>query len=306
MTRKALGRGLSALIREPETPAPEVVAESAVHGSATVPIDLIDRNPFQPRTLFPESELQELADSIRAKGVIQPVLVRRSADRYQLVAGERRWRAARLAGLEAIPALVRDFDDREALEIALTENLLRDDLGPLEAARAYQTLQERFGASQEEIGRRMGLNRATIANAVRLLRLPLSIQQMLDNKAISSGHARALLMVGNEDEQVRLAARILSDGLSVREVERLATQGPRPAHQGAPAAPDGKSPVDPNLKAAIIELERRLGTRVRISGDGERGKIEISYFSSEDLNRLYDLMIGEPPASGENIVDSLG
>ena len=296
MTRKALGRGLSALIREPEAPEQEVAPQASP--AATVAITLVDPNPFQPRTLFPEAELQALADSIRAKGVLQPVLVRRAGERYQLVAGERRWRAARLAGLDAIPAMVRDFDDREALEIALTENLLRDDLGPLEAARAYQMLQEHFGASPEEIGHRLGLNRATISNALRLLRLPPSIQQMLDRKAISAGHARALLMMSNEEDQVRLAARILSEGLSVREVEKLATQGVRPAAQGDKSATP-ESPLDPNIKAAILELERKLGTRVRISGDGERGKIEISYFSAEDLNRLYDLMVGTaPPADG--------
>src|SRR5579859_5284702 len=187
MTRKALGRGLSALIREPDSPEP--AEDGLTPAQATVAIGLIDPNPFQPRTSFAESELQELVDSIRAKGVIQPVLLRHSGERYQLVAGERRWRAARAAGLESVPAVVREMDDREALELALTENLLRDDLGPLEAARAYQTLQAEFGASQDEIASRLGLNRATIANSLRLLRLPRSIQQMIERKAITAGHA---------------------------------------------------------------------------------------------------------------------
>jgi ParB family transcriptional regulator, chromosome partitioning protein len=288
MTRKALGRGLSALIREPES---SVANPETPQSTAAIPVGLIDPNPFQPRTLFPESELRELVDSVRAKGVIQPVLVRRSGERYQLVAGERRWRAAQAAQLDAIPAVVRDMDDREALELALTENLLRDDLGPMEAARAYQTLQERFGASLEEIAQRLGLNRATVANTLRLLRLPDSIQTLINQDLITAGHARALLMVASEDEQARLAQRIVDQGLSVREAEKLASSGAsaKPLRVKEPPA---ESPVDPNVKAAVLELERKLGTRVKISGDGQRGKIEVSYFSAEDLDRLYSLMIG--------------
>ena len=288
MTRKALGRGLSALIREPES---SVANPETPQSTAAIPVGLIDPNPFQPRTLFPESELRELVDSVRAKGVIQPVLVRRSGERYQLVAGERRWRAAQAAQLDVIPAVVRDMDDREALELALTENLLRDDLGPMEAARAYQTLQERFGASQEEIAQHLGLNRATVANTLRLLRLPDSIQTLINQDLITAGHARALLMVASEDEQARLAQRIVDQGLSVREAEKLASSGAsaKPLRVKEPPA---ESPVDPNVKAAVLELERKLGTRVKISGDDQRGKIEVSYFSAEDLDRLYSLMIG--------------
>jgi ParB family transcriptional regulator, chromosome partitioning protein len=291
MTRKALGRGLSALIREPE--GPEAPAEASAP-TATIPVASIDPNPFQPRSFFPESELQELIDSVRAKGVIQPVLVRPLGDRYQLVAGERRWRAARAAGLDAVPAVVREMDDREALELALTENLMRDDLGPLEAARAYLALQERFGASQEEIARRLGLSRTTIANSLRLLRLPAQIQAMLDRKALTAGHARALLMIGDEESQLRLAAKIVTKGLSVREVEKLAGSGPRPVATSEPT----EQPRDPHIKAAVLELERKLGTRVRITGDGQRGKIEISYFSTEDLNRLYDALVGATATDG--------
>ena len=292
MTRKALGRGLSALIREPESLEP---GTSAAPAASTIPIDAIDPNPFQPRTSFPEEELRELIDSVRQKGVIQPVLVRPAADRYQLVAGERRWRAARAAGLESVPAIVRELDDREALELALTENLLRNDLGPIETARAYQTLQDQFNATHEEIAQRLGLNRATIANTLRLLRLPGKIQFLIESRALTPGHARALLMIASQEDQVRVAARIVSDGLSVREVERLAAQ----LNQLKPVAAKEKAlpaPVqDPNIKAAVLELERKLGTRVRISGDGRRGKIEISYFSAEDLTRIYDVLVGVPP-----------
>jgi ParB family chromosome partitioning protein len=291
MTRKALGRGLSALIREPESLEP---GTSAAPAASTIPVDAIDPNPLQPRTSFPEEELQELVDSIREQGVIQPVLVRPVADRYQLVAGERRWRAARAAGLDSVPAIVRELDDREALELALTENLLRNDLGPIETARAYQTLQDQFQATNEEIARRLGLNRATIANTLRLLKLPGKIQLLIESKALTSGHARALLMIAGQEDQVRVAARIVSDGLSVREVEKLAGQ----LNQLKPVTAKDKpipAPVqDPNIKAAVLELERKLGTRVRISGDGRHGRIEISYFSAEDLHRLYDTLVGAP------------
>ena len=286
MTRKALGRGLSALIQEPEEPP---AAAPAPEPAGTIPVSLIDPNPFQPRTHFAPEELGELAQSIRAKGVIQPVLLRRSGDRYQLVAGERRWRAAQLAGLDDIPAIVRDLDDREALELALTENLLRDDLGPIETAKAYRSLQERFGISQDEIAHRLGINRVTVTNTLRLLKLDPRIQEMVERDELSSGHARALLALSGKEEQLRLAERIVKQGLSVRETEKLSAKPPS-SPTGDGSKPEGK-PIDPNVRAATVELERKLGTRVRISGDGQKGKIEVSYFSPEDLNRLYDLMM---------------
>lgn len=286
MTRKALGRGLSALIQEPEEPA----AAPAAEPSDTIAVDLIDPNPFQPRTHFAPEELGELAQSIRAKGIIQPVLLRRSGDRYQLVAGERRWRAAQLAGLDSVPAIVRELDDRETIELALTENLLRDDLGPIETAKAYRSLQEKFGISQEEIAHRLGLNRVTVTNTLRLLKLDTRVQDMVERSEISAGHARALLALPSHEEQLRLAEKIAKRGLSVRETEKLASNPPPPQASSDGQAPS--PPVDPNVRAAMLELERRLGTRVRITGDGHKGKIEVSYFSSEDLQRLYELIIG--------------
>ena len=286
MTRKALGRGLSALIRESEAPATATMAES----EAAVAVELIDANPFQPRTAFDEAELSELSQSVRAKGIIQPVLVRPLGERYQLVAGERRWRAAKLAGLQTIPAIVKDLEDKEMLELALTENILRDDLGPLEAARAYKVLQERFGESQEEIAARLGINRVTVTNSLRLLRLPAKIQQMIEQKELTAGHARALLSVPDEAEQLRLAERIASRGLSVREAERITSERAR-QDPGSPAAEAPQPRQDANMREAVLNLERMLGTRVKITGDGERGKIEISYFSAEDLNRLYELLV---------------
>ncbi len=276
MTRKALGRGLSALLREVET---------ITTGLEQIPVALVDPNPFQPRRAFPESSLKELAESIASSGLVQPILVRRAASRYQLVVGERRWRAARLAGLEAIPAVVRDLADEQALELALTENLLREDLNPLEVARAFEALQEKFHLSQEEIAERVGLDRSTVTNTLRLLHLPAPVQEMLTKGDISHGHARALLGLETEAAMTQLAKLIASQGLSVRQTENLvAVKKPKPAMK-EPAKPDA------NMRSAIQEMERSLGTRVRIAGNEKRGRIEISYFSAEDLNRIYERIV---------------
>jgi len=280
MTRKALGRGLSALLQ---------TVESATAGLEQVRIDSIDPNPFQPRHAFPENSLAELADSIRVSGVVQPILLRRAPSaegRYQLVVGERRWRAAGIAGLETVPAMVRELTDEDALELALTENLLRQDLNPLEVAHAYQTLLEKFHLSHEQIAERLGVNRSSVTNTLRLLRLPPAVQEMISKEEITYGHARALLTLDSETLQVRLASRIAKHGLSVRSVENMV------ASRGAkPAAAKSAAKLDPNVRAAALELERRLGTRVKIRGDGRRGSIEIRYFSAQDLSRIYDLIV---------------
>ena len=277
MARKALGRGLNALLRTVDT---------TTTGLEQVSLDQIDPSPFQPRRAVPEESLKELADSIRASGVVQPVLLRPAGGRYQLVAGERRWRAARLAGLETIPAVVRELADHEALELALTENLLREDLNPLEVAKAYQVLQEKYGLSHEEIGGRLGIDRSTVTNTLRLLRLPPEVQEMLMDGEISPGHARALLGLDSPVRQIQLAKLIVKQGLSVRQAENMV------AHQtdrsAAAERPSEKPKLDPNIRAAVLELERTLGTRVQILGNGKRGKIEISYYSAQDLNRIYD------------------
>ncbi len=282
MTRKALGRGLNALLQ---------TVESTTSGLEQVRLDLIDPNPSQPRRDFPEDSLAELADSIRASGIVQPILLRRSAPaegRYQLVVGERRWRAARMAGLETVPAMIRELTDQDALELALTENLLRQDLNPLEVARAYQALQETYHLSHEEVAERLGINRSSVTNTLRLLRLPAAVQELLSKDEITYGHARALLGLDSEAAQVQLASRIARQGLSVRDVENLvASRGAKPEAQKAGSKP----PIDPNVRAAALELERTLGTRVKILGDGRRGRIEISYFSAQDLNRIYDMIV---------------
>ena len=280
MTRKALGRGLNALLRTVET---------TTAGLAEVAVDQIDANPFQPRRTFSADKLKELADSIRASGLVQPVLLRRADGRYQLIAGERRWRAAREAGLTTIPAVVREIGDRDALELALTENLLREDLNPLDAAQGYALLQQKHGLSHEEIAERLGLDRSTVTNTLRLLRLPPEVQQMIVEGAISSGHARALLGLESAAAQLQLANLIVKQGLSVRQAEALvAIRGPKPdKKKDAAEAPK----IDANVRAAVLEMERTLGTRVRVQGDEKRGKIEISYFSAEDLNRIYEMIV---------------
>lgn len=279
MNRKALGRGLNALMGEPEPLGT---------GVSQLPINLIDPNPFQPRRLLAEDRLQQLADSIQQSGIVQPLLVRAAGDRYQIIAGERRWRAARLAKLHTVPAVVRHISDNEALEFALTENLLRDDLSAIEVAYAYEALQTKFGYTHERIAEKFSVDRSTVTNTLRLLKLPPAITQLIENKILSYGHARALLSCQDAQAQTELAEKIVKDGISVRQAERLASEKSRSGLDG-----DRKEPTnqDPNARAAILELERALGTRVKMVGDGTRGRIEISYYSAEDLNRLYEWIV---------------
>ena len=282
MTRKALGRGLNALLRETEEPTP-------VQGLQEIDLSLIDPNPFQPRAELSENALQELADSIRSTGVLQPVLVRPTGERYQLVAGERRWRAAAKAGLEKIPATIRTIEDAEALELALVENLLREALSPLEVAHAYDQLQQTFHLTHEQIAERLSVNRTTVTNTLRLLGLPPEVQKLLSEGKITAGHARALVAVTPAEAQRELAQLVIEKDLSVRSLENLIAAKAR-RKPPAPAVGPSSS-ADPNLRAAVTELERALGTRVRIAGGEKRGKIEISYYSPEDLDRIYDWIL---------------
>jgi ParB family transcriptional regulator, chromosome partitioning protein len=282
MTRKALGRGLSTLLGDDSGVTSEL---------QNVQTDLIDPNPAQPRKAFADENLRELADSIKSTGVVQPIVVRKIGARYQLVAGERRWRASLLANVQTVPAIVRDFSDKEALEIALTENLLREDLNPVDVANAYKALQEKFGLSHEEIAERLGISRVAVTNTLRLLRLPEPILSLIAKGELTAGHARPLLALTTEEDQIHAATIFLKHGLSVRQAEEWIARASTVSE--AQPSPESKS-EDPNIRSAITELERVLGTRVKILGTSERGKIEISYFSPEDLNRIYDLLMHRP------------
>jgi ParB family transcriptional regulator, chromosome partitioning protein len=283
MNRKPLGRGLSALIST--APSPQDNEELR-----EIEIDLITPGEQQPRTSFDEAKLQELAQSIRVSGIIQPLLVRRRGGRYELVAGERRWRAAQLAGLSRVPAIVREIPDENLLELALIENIQRQELNAIEEANAYKRLIESLGLTQEEVATRVGRDRTFITNYLRILKLPTEIQSLLEQEKLTFGHARALLGVSDPQLQRRLAQRICKHNWSVRETESRIRNLTR--QEQASSAPPPQL-ADPNVRAAEAKLRRRLGTQVRIvsAKRGTAGRIEIEFYSAEDLNRLYDLLV---------------
>jgi len=287
--RRALGRGLGALLptrppsQLPPSPAPP-------DDNLTLPINSIEPNPFQPRRIFQSEKLAELAQSIQANGIIQPLVVRKLGDRYELVAGERRWRAAKIAGLESVPVVVRPITDDKLLEVSLIENIQREDLNPMETAHAFEQLGREFNLSAEDIGRRTGKDRTTILNFLRLLNLAPEVQQLVEDRRLSAGHARCLLALPTPELQVEVAEKAVAEGWSVRQTERTTQrmmEGRKPKHPEEAA-------TDPNVKAAIDQLELVLGTKVRIIEKAkQKGRIEIDYYSAEDLDRIYSLIIGE-------------
>jgi ParB family chromosome partitioning protein len=288
--RKALGKGLGALLptRPPAAPAHPPVQTSDV--PQTLPVDLIDPNPLQPRRLFQNERLAELAQSIRTNGIVQPLVVRPAGERYQVVAGERRWRAAKLAELADVPVVIRDIPDERLLEISLIENIQREELNPIETANAFARLAQELQLSPEQIGLRTGKDRSTITNFLRLLQLPEDLQQLVAERRLSAGHARCLLSLPTIALQREVAEKAVAQGWSVRQTERTTQKmvaDRQPKHVD-------EVQIDPNVKAAIKEMERVLGTRVRILEKGKKGgKIEIDYYSSEDLDRIYDAIMGE-------------
>lgn len=271
--RRALGRGLGALITpEPTSPEPNAPAEIP----STVPIETISPNPFQPREIFDDEAIAELAESIKQKGVLQPLLVRPSttSGRYDLIAGERRFRAAKLAGLRDVPVQVRDVDDREALELAIIENVQREDLNPVEEARAYRRLAREFEMTQDDIALRVGKTRAAISNSLRLLQLEPQILRQIESGALSAGHARSLLGIEGSEERAKAAAEIVDRRLNVRDAERLVRQRSKRAQ-------------DADRAALESSLSRALGTKVRIrSRSGTKGRIEIEFYSLDQFDGL--------------------
>ncbi len=256
-------------------------------------MDLIEPNESQPRTRFDEEQLEELAQSIRVNGVVQPLLVRRRGGRYQLVAGERRWRAAQRAGLQRIPVVVRDIPDEKMLELALIENIQRQELNAIEEAYAYKRLIETLGLTQEMVAQRVGRDRTFITNYLRLLRLPADVQRFVEESKLSMGHARALLGVDDPDVQRRIARSVMDQGLSVRETERTVKRIVAGVPTAAATQVQQRS-NDANVRTAEAKLRRRLSTQVRVmpSQTGQGGKIEIEYYNEGDLDRLYQLLIG--------------
>jgi len=280
--KKALGRGLSALLTG-TTPSAGAPGAGRDPGFLQIPVEKIRAGSLQPRRTFPPGALEELVASIREKGVLQPVLVRPTPDGYELVAGERRFRAAEAAGLSTIPAVVRRLSDREALEAALVENIQRADLNAIELAEGYQRLVHDFSLTQEQVAERVGKDRATVANTVRLLKLPTTVRQAVVDGRLSAGHARALLSAPAEHASA-ICETVLRRELSVRETERLCS----PA--GKRKAARSVVPPDAHRKSLEEELSRRGGTRVRLRGTLQKGRVEISYFSPEELDRLCDVL----------------
>ena len=289
MTRRVLGRGLSALLSDSAATTSEDFLE--------IDIDLIEPSSAQPRTHFDEGRLEELAQSIRSNGIVQPILVRRRGARYQLIAGERRWRAAQRAGLQRVPSVVREIPDDKLLELALIENIQRQELNAIEEAHAYKRLIETLGLTQETVAQRVGRDRSFITNYLRLLRLPDDIQRLVEEEKLTTGHARALLGIDDQDVQRKVAHNIIEQALSVRETERAIKRiiaGANPV-QVTLLIPKRDNA---NVKAAETKLRRRFGTQVKIipSQTGTGGKIEIEYYNDNDLDRLYQLLASGQPS----------
>lgn len=282
MTRKALGKGLSALLPELPAPAPPPSPSMPIQDAA---IGDLEPNPAQPRHVFDAVLLDELAASIRESGIVQPILVRRRGHRFQIVAGERRWRAAQRAGLARVPVTLRDVPDERLLEVALIENIQREELTPIEEAQAYQRLLDASGETQEQVARRVGKDRSTVANGLRLLRLPREIQDLVESRKLDAGHARALLALETAEAQVDLAREAARRGLSVREVEQRVAlaRAPRPAR--------ATRRKDANTVAAEERLRSALGTRVEISRRGKGGLLQIRFATEDELNRLYEALL---------------
>ena len=289
MSKRALGRGIDALIQQVDDDT-----TSDHKDVTTVPLRNIQPNPYQPRTEFDEERLSELAESIKQQGVIQPLIVEKERDIYTIIAGERRFRAARMAGLSEVPVILRKFTDDEKLEIALIENIQREDLNPIEEAKAYRKLMERNNLSQDSLAKKIGKKRSTVANSVRLLKLPEDMQESIVNGELSSGHARAILSVINPADQRILYNRIINEHLSVREAERQAAGFNKGMRSSEKERDKNSQPriVPPEVQEIEQRFLDKLGTKVSLKGNMQKGRIEITYYSKEDLERVYDIITG--------------
>ncbi len=282
--RMALGKGLGALLPEFGQTEPKTLLYCG--------IEEIIPNRSQPRKHFDESKLQELAESIKEKGILEPLIVRRTDQGYELIVGERRWRAAQKAGLKEVPVMVKEVEGREVLEISLIENLQREDLNPIEAAEAFKHLIEEFNLSQEDLSKRIGKDRTTITNTLRLLKLPLEVRNQLLQNRITSGHARAILSLESKEKQKELCALIIKKGLSVREAESIAKRwAEKPKKSITPVKRRGY--LESQLSSLQDSMRKYLGTKVHITQKGKRGKIEIEYYSHEDLERIVEAILGK-------------
>ena len=288
MSKKAaLGKGLGSLI--PQTEDLEIGASTVV---TNIAINLIHPNPNQPRKTFKEEALTELADSIKQQGIIQPIIVEKDGGRYNIIAGERRFRAARMAGLFEIPVIIRKYTDEEKLEAALIENIQREDLNAIEEAQGYHMLMRTLNLNQDEVAQKVGKKRSTVANSLRLLNLPDDIQASLAEGRITAGHARTLLSVVNPSDMRILYSRILNDSLSVRESERQAATLNNGVRNTAPTPEPAAKAANPEISRMEQQFIDALGTKVSVKGGLKKGKIEISYFSLDDLERIYDIITG--------------
>ncbi len=299
MSKKALGRGIDALfVSEEGKPAADVPGAVEAASIVAVPVERVKPNPFQPRAHFADAALGELADSIKQQGVLQPILVEETPDGFTIIAGERRYRAAVLAGLTEVPVIVRRFSEEEKLEIALIENIQREDLTPIEEAKAIKRIIEKTGRKQEEIAEKIGKNRSTVANALRLLKLPQEIQEAIDSGEISAGHARAILSLVNPADQELLFGRIRAEALSVRQAERISLEygkGNKSPSKDREKRPEQERQKNPELSRIQESLISRLGTKVKIRGTETSGTIEIEYYSMEDLERLIEIIGSSKP-----------
>jgi ParB family chromosome partitioning protein len=290
MSRKALGRGLNALFTQ---------NSPIEHDLIDLDIDRIDPSDVQPRSVFSPQKLDGLAQSIRHNGIIQPLVVRRSGERFQIIAGERRWRAAQSAGLHRVPCIVKEVSEENVLELSLIENIQREELNPIEEARAYKKLLEKSELTQEELGRRVGKDRSSITNALRLLKLPIEVQNLVEEGKLSAGHARTILSLDSENQQIMLAREITTRNLSVRETEQLVKKS-----QATSRGLDRREPTlttktaeSANILAAESKLSRKLGAPVKIRLARTGGTVEIKFSSTEELARLFDALMQTQPTS---------